>query len=297
VVRLPIVLATTCSLAVSLAAQTFRTETTLVPLPVLVTTRANEPVEGLQSADFAVFDNGDPTPIVTFSAGSSEQVPLHLGLMLDRSLSMQADFSSATAAAIKFVGAMDTAVDTTLVEFDTGVRVGRYAPSEYVRLFNRIRDTRLGPHTVFYEAITRFLERIHGQPGEHILVAYTDGGDDSSRMTALETRDLLRGGNAILYAIGYLENQAQADRLKQLPLLTMLARETGGEAFFPTSPRDVTQVYERIRREIQGRYTLGIVPSAASRPGQFRRIEVRLTDPARRALRLRTRSGYLTPPP
>jgi Ca-activated chloride channel homolog len=282
-----------CTLAAPLAAQTFRSQTTLVTLPVLVTTRANEPVEGLQSADFAVFDNGAPTPIVTFSAGSSEKTPLHLGLMLDRSLSMEADFSSASAAAIKFVGAMDAAVDTTLVEFDAGVRVGRYAPSDYVRLFQRIRDTRLGPHTVFYEAIARFLERIDGQAGEHILVAYTDGGDDSSRMTALETRDLLRGGHAILYAIGYLEHQRQADRLKQLPLLTMLARETGGEAFFPTSPREVSQVYDRIRREIQGRYTLGIAPSVANRPGQFRRIEVRLTDPARRALRLRTRSGYL----
>jgi Ca-activated chloride channel family protein len=278
---------------VTASAQTFRARVALVHLPVAVTSGGGDPVKGLQSADFEVLDNGRRQDVTAFAAGDSAALPLHLGLMLDRSLSMEADAEAAASAAVKFVGLMESAVDVTLVEFDAGVRLSHFGAGDYLRLYRRIRETRLGPHTVFYEALARYLQRIERRDGQHILVAYTDGGDESSRLTASDARDLLRAGHAILYVVGYLAHQPQAHRIRQQALLSMLARETGGDAFFPESARALTQAYDRIRREIEGRYTLGFVPSDPGTPGQFRRIEVRVKTPSGKALRLRTRSGYI----
>ena len=79
--------------------------------------------------------------------------------------------------------------------------------------------------------------------GQHVLLLYTDGGDSTSRIDASAScSDLLRLGNVIVYAIGYLENQLSSSaRMPQQLRLTQIARETGGEAFFPTSPKELAR--------------------------------------------------------
>ena len=55
----------------TVSAQTFRSRVALVRLPVVVTSATGEPVEGLQSADFEVLDNGIRQEITTFAAGET----------------------------------------------------------------------------------------------------------------------------------------------------------------------------------------------------------------------------------
>ena len=57
-------------------------------------------------------------------------LPLHLGLALDTSGSMELDMHEVRTAVIKFLNANETAVDVTLVDFDTQVRVARYASGD-----------------------------------------------------------------------------------------------------------------------------------------------------------------------
>jgi VWFA-related protein len=111
-----------------------------------------------------------------------------------------------------------------------------------------------------------------------------------------DVRDRLRLGEVVLYVVGFLDQQRGARRLQQQAVLTQLARETGGDAFFPSAGQRLTPFYERIQLEIAGRYLLGFLPTVGARKEEFRRVEVRLTDPARRGLRVRSRSGYVALP-
>jgi Ca-activated chloride channel homolog len=77
--------------------------------------------------------------------------------------------------------------------------------------------------------------------------------------------------------------------------VTQIARETGGEAFFPTSPKEIHEFYAKILDELASRYTIGYMPVVASRDGKFRRVEVRIKKPELKGARVRTRSGYLAP--
>jgi Ca-activated chloride channel family protein len=72
----------------------------------------------------------------------------------------------------------------------------------------------------------------------------------------------------------------------------MLARETGGEAFFPANKRDLQTAYARILDELGSRYTIGYESTNAKTDGHFRKVEVRLTTAQGKIAHVRTRSGY-----
>jgi Ca-activated chloride channel family protein len=271
-----------------------RSSVNLVSLPVVVTSRGR-PVAGLTADDFEIQEGGVRQRIVTFADALSDTVPLQLGLMLDKSVSMERDLDAASSAAIRFVGDLPEARDVTFVEFERTVRLGRYQPLNYPQLFQRMRDRKTGWGTALYDALGRYVESTRDRDGIHVLVMYTDGGDSMSDLRASDVIDLLRGGRVMLYAIGYTANQSSSSRFMQEGMLQILARETGGAVFFPGSARDLDRIYTTIRAEVRGRYTLGYVSTNEKRDGTFRNVQVRLTDSAHRKLEVRTRTGYFAP--
>lgn len=291
--RRGLLLAALCALPLATPSAQFRAGVSLVRVPVVVSGPDGALVRGLQAGDFEVREEGRPQEVVAFAVGSADGLPLHLGLMLDRSQSMEADMADASSAVIKFVELVEEAHDVTFVEFDSHVRVGRYAPDNYLRLFERIRKPALGMQTALYDAMAHYLDGVSARGGQHVLVVYTDGEDSASRLRAADVRDRLRSGDVVLYVVGYMEHQRGSARMQQQAVLTQLARETGGDAFFPMSMKQVTLFYDRIRQEIGGRYVLGYVPPGPSARGGFRRVEVRVKGAAEARIKSRARSGYV----
>lgn len=275
-------------------ARQIRASVELVSLPVIVTIRG-EPVSGLTADDFEIREAGVRQNIVTFADALSDTVPVQLGLMLDKSLSMERDLDAASNAAIRFVNDFPAARDVTFVEFERTVRLGRYQPANYPQLFERMRDRKTGWGTALYDALGRYIESTRDRSGIHVLVLYTDGGDSMSDLGASAVIEMLRGGRVVLYAIGYTANQSGSSRFIQEGMLQILARETGGSVFFPGSPRDLDRIYRTIREEISGRYTLGYVSTNPLQDGAFRKVQVRLAGPDRRGVNVRTRTGYFAP--
>ncbi len=286
------------TLVAAAPAQQFRSGVDIVRLPVVVSDRHGLPVRGLTPADFDVRDDGQPVTITYFAAGGgdADAVPLHLGLLLDTSESMGSDLKAASEAAIRFVRAVEEAEDATFIDFDTAVRVGRFAPPSYPMLFERIRSREARGFTALYDAIGVYIEAALRRGGQHALVLFTDGGDTMSRMDYGTLQTLLRAGNVVVYAIGYLEHQPSATRAAQQSRLLQIAAETGGQAHFLTSRQDLDRLYTKIREDLLFRYTLGFArPPAGDGPARFRQVEVRLIRPEHRGATVRTRSGYLLP--
>lgn len=279
-------------------AQQFRAGVDVVRLPVVVTGRDGQLVRGLTAADFEVLEDRRPQTVAYFAEGApGEALPLHLGLLLDHSGSMDNDLTDASRAAIQFVTALEEAVDVTSVEFDSSVHISRFMPPSYPTLFERIRAGTAGGGTSLYDAIGAYISLSMTVDGQHVLVLYTDGGDSTSRMNYGQLQDLLRLGNVMIYAVGYLQHQTSGERAMQQVRLTAIARETGGDALFLTSARELHEFYARILDELGSRYTLGYVPTRPQPDGKFRKVQVRLKTPSLKGAKVRTRSGYLSPRP
>jgi Ca-activated chloride channel family protein len=294
--RLAVVTSVAASAAVPVASQQFRATVELVHIPVVVSDRSGQVVAGLTLEDFDVFEDGRPQKVAYFAEGAvNDALPLRLGLLLDSSESMELDLKAASNAAVRFVDQLVEARDVTFVEFATGIQLSRFSPQSFPMLFERIRDRQSGGSTALYDALFRYVNSTFDRTGQHVVLLHTDGGDSTSSRTFGDLQKLLRTANVLVYVVGYLEHQSGSARIAQQMRVTQIARETGGEAFFPGSPSDIDGIYDRIRAEIAGRYTLGYVPSGSRADGRFHKVEVRLTDARRRSLKVRARSGYLIP--
>jgi Ca-activated chloride channel homolog len=278
------------------AQQTFHAEVDLVHFSIAVTDKQGAPITGLTAEDFEVTEEGKAQTIKFFAAGEPDSAPpLHIGFLLDTSGSMEEDIKDVRTAAIKFLNAIDSAVDITLVDFDTEVRVGRYATTDYARLIERIRSRKPDGYTALYDALGVYLNSASVQDGQKILIMYTDGGDTRSALNHSDVLELLRASDVTVYAVGYLEHQSQSSRTTQRQQLERFATMTGGQALFPTSVKEVEKMYEKIEREIGARYSLAYTSTDVRENGAWRDVDIRLKRPDLKGARLRTRDGYFAP--
>jgi Ca-activated chloride channel homolog len=299
--RAALMLAAIGAASMSLAAQQrFKGGVDLVTFTVVVTDKQGSPITGLHPEDFELVEEGKPQSISYFAEGDpddkpAEVLPLRLGLALDTSGSMDRDISDVRTGVIKFLLANEAAVDFTLVDFDTEVRVTRYGPDETERLIERIRRRRPDGWTALYDAVGVYLNSIGPQDGQKILLVYTDGGDTRSELTYADLIDLLKSSDVTVYSIGYLENQSVSARSLQQSQLQRMAAVTGGQAFFPGNLKELDKIYDRIQREIAARYSIGYLSSDTRKDGAWRKVDIRLKRAELKGAKLRARSGYFAP--
>lgn len=273
--------------------QPIRVGVDLVHFAVVVTDRHGVPITGLKAEDFEVLERGKPQHVRFFADGDvAIAPPLHLGFLLDASGSMENDMKDVRSAAIKFLNQNEHAVDVTLVDFDTEVRVARYRGDDYPRLIERIRMRKPGGYTAFYDALGVYLHGASTQDGQKILVAYTDGGDTRSSINAGDVTELLKLSDVTMYALGYLQGQSSSGRSSAQMELQRFAAATGGQAFFPSSPKELDAFYEKIQKEIAARYVLGYTSTDDRPDGSWRPVEIKLKRPDLKGAKLRTRPGY-----
>jgi len=273
----------------------FATRVDLVNLGVTVTDKKGNLVTDLTADDFDISEDGKKQTVRYFAAGdmsSGEAPAMHLGLMLDVSESMGEDMSFSKTASIKFLNTLTDAVDITVVDFDTEIRTARYSQSEFARLIERIRQKKAKGFTALYDAIGTYLDGAAGQDGRKIMLLYTDGGDTRSSIRFHELMDLLKASDATVFSIGELEHQSASTKNEQRMVLQQIADVTGGQAFFPTSVKELDSVYEKVVAQIRAQYLLGYVSTNDKTDGSWRKVEIKVT---RKDCRVRGRRGYFAP--
>jgi VWFA-related protein len=272
----------------------FRSRIDLVTMGVTVTDRGGNVLTDLTRDDFEIREEGRTQSIASFvrGDGATDDLPLHLGLLFDTSGSMGEDIKLARSAAVKFLNTLADAVDMTLVDFDTEVRVARYDQANFPRMVERIRNRQPDGWTALYDALGVYLDGAAEDDGRKILVLYTDGGDTRSTLSFSDVMTLVRASDVTIHAVGFLENQPSSARVGQRMRLMDIAQTTGGQAFFPSAMKDIETFYDKIVAQIRNQYTLGYVSTNTAQDGSWRRVEVRVKRPGLRDVRVQARKGY-----
>ncbi len=250
----------------------------------------------LHETDFQVYENGVPQAIRLFR---HEDLPVTVGLVVDHSGSMRRKLGEVTAATRSFVRSSNPQDQMFVVNFNEKVTQGLPAAVSFSNradeLGRAIAMTPAEGMTALYDALSEAMDRLRtGSGDQRVLIAISDGGDNASVKKLAEVLHQARESNAMLYTIGVFDPD---DRDGNPGVLRRLARESGGEAFFPGERNEVVAVCEGIARDIRHQYTIGYVPSEAVAPGAYRAIRVEAKAAGRGKLVVRARTGYIAGAP
>jgi Ca-activated chloride channel homolog len=276
---------------------TFRAEIDLVNFGVTVSDRRGNYITDLTAADFEITEEGQKQSLTFFARGDQrESAPeMHVGLLFDTSGSMGQDIQLARSAAIKFLNTLSDAEDMTLVDFDTEVRVARYGQQDFPRMVERIRSRKPDGWTALYDALGVYLDGAAEDEGRTILVIYTDGGDTRSTIGFADLMTLIRASDVTVYAVGFLDNQSSSVRTEQRARLHQIAEATGGQAFFPTTMKDVEAAYDKVVAQIRSQYSLGYTSTNTKLDGEWRRVDIKVKRSDLKDVRIQSRKGYFAP--
>ncbi len=254
----------------------------------------------LREQDFEVYEDGVRQSLRLFL---HEDVPVTVGLVVDHSGSTRTKLAEVVAAARTFVRASNPDDQMFVVNFNENVTLGLPAAIPFTNraeeLERAILKTPATGMTALYDAIARALDQLKaGSRDKKVLIVISDGGDNASGLNLAHVLKKAEQSSAMIYTIGIFDGD---DPDRNPGVLRRLARETGGEAFFPAKLSEVLPVCERIARDIRNQYTLGYVSASTPRPGAYRSIRVAARPEGKGKLLVRTRAGYiaageLTPP-
>ena len=273
---------------------TLKLNADMVILSATVVDRHNALVSGLGKDDFQVYEDGVLQQIEHFS---HEDIPVTAGILVDNSGSMGPKRDDVIAAALAFAGSSNPQDQMFVVNFNDRVSFGLPADTPFTdrreELQLALSGIRAIGQTALYDGIAAALDRLkQGNRDKKVLILISDGGDNASKHTLAQVVDMAKQSTAIIYAIGIFDEQ---DGDQNPAVLRRFAKETGGEAFFPESSREIASICEGIARDIRNQYTLTYVPTIASQDGRYRAIEVKASAPGRGRLSVRTRAGYSVP--
>src|SRR5229473_2435406 len=115
------------------------------------------------------------------------------------------------------------------------------------------------------------------------LVVISDGGDNSSRYTESEIKNVVKESDTQIYAIGIYEPvQSRGRTLEEAAgpgLLTDVSEPTGGRHFFVENLNELPDVAAKIGIELRNQFFFGFWPTNQVRDGKYRKVRVKLVQP------------------
>lgn len=280
---------------------TFGTGIEIINLNVSVTDPDNHYVTSLGREDFAVFEDGIKQGLTLFS---HDNLPISLVLMLDTSASMDEKLTVAQTAAVQFTKTLRAEDMASIIQFNDRATTVQPFTSDQALLEAAVRSTRASGPTALHNALYIALKELQKQKSakelrRRAIVLLSDGEDTASLVSDEQVQELARQSEVAIYAISLRPNRpSDRERVafsQAVHLLTTLARDSGGQVYFPNSLTELDSVYGRIAEELRTQYNLGYASDNVRRDGKWRRIVVRVSQ--RPELVVRHKLGYYAPTP
>ena len=275
-----------------------RVDSTVVLIPVTVTTPMGQFVTGMDRDNFRVFEEKVEQKIVHFA---SEDAPLSVGLVFDASGSMGSKLSKSREAAAQFFKTANPEDEFFLVQFADRPELVVPFTHRIEEIQNRLTFTQSKGKTALLDGLYTALNQMKkAKNPRKAIIILSDGGDNSSRYTENEVKNLVREADVQIYAIGIFEpisaRGRTAEELSGPSLLNEVAEQTGGRHFPVENIGELPDVAAKIGIELRNQYVIGYSPANQERDGKYRRVQVKLVQPrGLPPLRAFWRLGYYAP--
>ena len=289
-----------------------RLNTQLVTLNIRVIDRNNRPIDNVRQGDFKIYEDGVLQPIFDFN---KEEVPISYGLAVDTSGSLRSQLPTVIDAAKTIINSNKPGDETFLMGFISSDKI------ETLLDFSSRKDDLLdavdnlyteGGQSAVVDAVYLAAEHVAEYKKGNMddrrrraLILVTDGEDRDSFYKADQLFARLREADVQIYIIGFvneLEDNKEGGifirksaKDKAVNLITRLATDTGGRAFFPQSIAELPEIANAIVRDLRTQYVVSYSPTNTAKDGTYRAIRVSVDSAGKEKRIALTRNGYTAP--
>ncbi len=270
---------------------TFRSVVRTVPLYATVIDSENRLVPGLTRDDFQVADNKRPQPITLFS---NEVQPITAAVLLDTSGSMTNYIDFVKQACEQFLVRMLPKDRVALGYFNDRVKFVEPLVGDRDVLLSAVRNIDYGNATHLYDAIEEGVTMLQGIEGRRVIVVFTDGEDEGSKLRIGPVLDHVINEGIMVYGIGlhtrYFNGERWAEGIPDR-VLRRIADQTGGGYFELKKTDDLNSTFTRVEQELHSQYLIGFTPPELD--GKTHLVDLTVKKPGMKA---RSRKSYVATP-
>ncbi len=262
-----------------------RLDVNLVLVPVIVTDTYERPVMGLHKENFRLFEDGIEQSI---SQVFSQESPISIGIVFDASSSMVKKMEQSRLAIGEFLRMGMSSDEFFLMRFSDRPELLQAFTKNAADIESGVEHIQPGGWTALYDAL--YLAINHMKRAVHerrVLLVLSDGGDNNSRYSEREIKELVRESDVRIFAISILDRS---------PTLEKLADESGGRAYRVKRLEELPELAANVSADIHSEYVLGYLPAKRVFDGKYRKLRVDLIQPeGAPPLRASWRRGYYGP--
>jgi VWFA-related protein len=266
-----------------------------VNLLFIATDKHGKFVRDLSEQDFTILDDHKP-PQAILNFRRETDLPLHLGLLIDVSGSVDGRFVFEQTAATSFLQhTLRTGFDKAfLVGFNTHSQMAQDFTDNVDLLSAGVQKLHASGGTALYDAVykackDRFVKDRSEHPLRKAIIIVSDGEDNQSEISKAQAIEMAQRAEVIIYAISTDDSGLV---MRGDKVLEQLAEATGGRAFFPFKMKDITRSFAAIEDELRSQYVVSYKPADFDEDGRYRSIEI---STAKKDLQVRARKGYFAP--
>ncbi len=239
--------------------------------------------------DFEVTEDGIALSVDTFQEAVD---PIGIVMALDASGSMKKSAEAVRQAARGFVLAIRPEDKLAMITFADKPMFAHLLGTNRKWSLEAIDKYEANGGTALYDALYNSLLHVKEMDGRRAVVVLTDGKDENNPGTAPgsehtlgDVLELVKSVGAAIYPIGLGQKVERS-------ILERLARESGGEAYFPSDVSTLSDEYHRVIENLRRRYILSYTSPNSTHNGAWRSV---IIQPRAAGLVVSSRGGYFAP--
>lgn len=275
---------------------TLTTSTNLVNVDVMVVDNNGAPLHNLEKKNFQLYDDGVPQAITNFGTG---EAPVTVCMLVEFANRWWPYLMLSLRYSYDFLNVIQPKDWVGLVSFDMREQILTDFTQDRSEVRAGLDQLRIPgfSESNLYDALAFVEDRMKEVHGRKAILAVVTGIDTFSKLTYDQCLKIVRASDTPIYPISILEflevrsgpsgrlpgSMAtgpirEIDVLQAENALKTIANYSGGQAYFPRFEQEVPEDYQQIAEQLRLQYSLGFVPTNATKDGQFHKLKVALVD-------------------